>query len=58
MHQQAGTTKTVISVLVIATVLIFGVEFFWSYFLVPNTGAELGTMGWYLFSFVSLWCPW
>ena len=53
MHQQAGTTKTVISVLVIATVLIFGVEFFWSYFLVPNTGAELGTMGWYLFSFVS-----
>lgn len=50
---QPGKLKVILSVSVLVLTLIFGAGLFWFLFLAPQAGAELGKLGWYLFSFAA-----
>ncbi len=52
-QQSTGSLKTIIAVAALVIASIIGIGLFWFLFLAPQAGAELGRMGWYLFSFAA-----
>lgn len=53
MEQSSGHLKAIIAVTALVIAAVIGVGLFWFLFLAPQAGAELGKMGWYLFSFAA-----
>ncbi len=54
MEQQSNSRlKAIIAVTALIITAVIGVGLFWFLFLAPQAGAELGKLGWYLFSFAA-----
>ncbi|MDO8520923.1 MAG: cytochrome c biogenesis protein CcdA [bacterium] len=53
--QQTSKLKAYVIVGILSLAVVFGIGLFWFLFLAPNlgAGAELGVMGWFLFSFAA-----
>lgn len=52
-QKQSGNLKTIIALTAIVLSVVIGMGLFWFLFLAPKAGAEIGRMGWYLFSFAA-----
>lgn len=51
--EQSGHLKAIVAVTALIIAVIIGAGLFWFLFLAPQAGAELGKLGWYLFSFAA-----
>src|SRR3989344_9050856 len=53
--KQTSKLKAYVIVGLLSLAVVFGIGLFWFLFLAPNlgAGAELGVMGWFLFSFAA-----
>jgi cytochrome c-type biogenesis protein len=53
MDQQSGTLKTIVALTAIILTVVIAAGLAWFLFLAPQAGADIGRMGWYLFSFAA-----
>jgi cytochrome c-type biogenesis protein len=53
MDQQSGTLKTIVALSAIILTVVIAAGLAWFLFLSPQAGADIGRMGWYLFSFAA-----
>lgn len=52
-QEQSGNLKTIIAISAVVLTAVIGMGLFWFLFLAPQAGAEIGRLGWYLFSFAA-----
>lgn len=52
-QEQSGHLKTIIAITAILLTTVIGMGLLWFLFLAPQAGAEIGRLGWYLFSFAA-----
>ena len=53
MDQQSGKLKAIIALSAIVLSVIIGGGLLWFLFLAPKAEADMGRLGWYLFSFAA-----